>query len=120
LFVVITAQANNNKKNKDKENVITTAQFVGGEDALQRFINANLVYPVCAREDALEGAVKVSFFVLPDGSVHNAKVVSGMSVACDQVALNFVKNMPKWEPATRNGKASASKVTLNIHFEFEE
>jgi TonB family protein len=119
FFALMTSHANNNN-DKDKENAVTSAQFAGGEEALQQYIKAHLVYPSCAREKALEGTVKVSFFVLPDGSIHNARVVEGMDEVCDQVALRCVENMPNWKPATQNGQAAASKVTMNISFQLEE
>ncbi len=116
FFAVMTVQANNDRSHDNKDNAITNAQFMGGETALQDYIESNLVYPSCAREKALEGSVKVSFFVLPDGSIYNAKVIEGMDQVCDQVALRFVENMPNWMPATKNGQAAASKVKLNIKF----
>lgn len=118
LFSLMTAHANNDKP--VNENAVTNAQFIGGKTALQDYIKINLVYPSCAREKALEGVVRVSFFVLPDGSIYNAKVVKGMDKVCDKVALQVIKNMPHWTPATQNGQAAASKINMNITFRLEE
>lgn len=123
LFTVMTAQANNhnktNNKDKDKENVITDAQFMGGHDSMQQYIDANLAYPACALEEGMEGTVEISFFVLPDGSIYNAKVLKGITNQCDQAALKIVENMPGWEPATKNGMAVASKAKIAINFRLE-
>lgn len=119
FFVVISSHGNTSSSH-NHEKIVTKAQFVGGETALQDYIKTNLVYPSCAREKALEGTVIISFFVLPDGSIYNAKVVEGMDKVCDQAALSFVNNMPNWAPANRNGIAAASKVQMNINFQLEE
>ena len=93
------------------------AIFPGGDAALQTYIGSELVYPSCARRDAIEGKVKVSFVVLPDGTIYGANIREGLTEACDREVIRFIEAMPQWQPASRAGKAVASKVKLSINFE---
>jgi len=117
LFIAISANANNTNTPNPED--VTTAQFADGQEALADYISNNLVYPSCAREKAIEGTVKIAFFVLPDGSIHRPRVEEGINEVCDQVALNFVKNIPNWKPAYKNGEAVASKVKMIVNFKLE-
>lgn len=99
--------------------VVTQAGFIGGQEELGQYLEKNLVYPDCARQDGIEGEVTISFHVLSNGSIHGAKVVEGLTEKCDKVALKVISEMPNWIPATRNGKAMSSKYQLKIHFSLE-
>lgn len=116
LFVAINVQANNDKNTPDKSEEISQAHYIGSEVSFQEYIKTNLVYPSCARDKGLEGKVTVSFFVLPDGSIHKPRVTEGIDDACDKVALDIIEKMPNWKPAEKNGKPVASRVNVVINF----
>lgn len=119
FFSVSATAANGPGKDNDGTKVVKEANFTGGDTELTAYIQENLVYPTCAREQSLEGEVVISFFVLRDGSIHGARVVQGFDEVCDAKALEVVKEMPNWTPATANGKPAASKKYLTIKFELE-
>ena len=103
---------------KGKHN-IELATFGNGDQALSDYIVQHLEYPQTARKNAIEGTVQLSFHVLPNGSVHNIKVVEGIGFGCDEEAVNVIQSMPKWNPASSNGKYLASKQQLRIQFKLE-
>ena len=69
-------------------------QFPGGNQALQDYIKANVRYPSDAREEGVQGDVKVSFYVNSDGSVSRVKILKGLSSSCDMAVFKVFQNMP--------------------------
>lgn len=108
LFNVVTPNANES---------VQAAQFPGGIEGLSNFVADQLVYPIEARKNAVEGTVKVAFEISPDGTVQNAEVVASLGSGCDEAALNVVNAMPDWEPATRNGEKVMTKAIIPITFQ---
>lgn len=91
-------------------------EFPGGNGALFAYISNNLVYPESARKDGVEGRVVVSFVVNEQGAVTDLKVEKGLTPECDEAALNVVRNMPNWIPATHRGKPVKVKFRLPVLF----
>lgn len=94
-------------------------QFPGGEDALFKFIAANLKYPDTAIEAGIGGVVYVSFLVEQDGAIGEAKVLRGIGGGCDEEALRVVQLMPKWEPGVQRGEPVRVQYNLPLRFELE-
>ena len=72
--------------------------FPGGDEALYKFIEENLIIPQEAREKELEGRVFVQFVIDTDGSVTNPRVLRDIGGGCGDEALRVVRLMPKWTP----------------------
>ncbi len=79
-------------------------KFPGAEEALMKYIGQNLVYPVSARRDKIQGDVLVQFFIEKDGRVTQPIVTSGLDPNIDMEVLRLFAKMPKWEPALLNGQ----------------
>lgn len=95
----------------------TPAVFPGGEQALQEYITANLIYPQPAKDNGIEGIVTLDFTVKADGSVGTIKVQRMIDPDLEQAAITLVRKMPAWTPATDDaGKAVDSTVTLPVTF----
>ncbi len=88
-------------------------EFIGGFDALKKFIGDNLKYP----SDGSEGTVYVTFVIDKDGKVLEPTVLRGVSPAADAEAVRVTGLMPNWKPGTQNGMAV--KVRFNIPYKFE-
>ena len=90
-------------------------EFVGGEKALIRFLQTNLIYPEQAKELGIEGKVFVSLVIFEDGSIHNETILRGINgnTSCDQEALRLVKQMPNWIPG-RNENGDKLKIRVKI------
>jgi len=87
-------------------------EFVGGKDALFKYINENIKYP----EDVARGNVYIAFVVTKEGAIRDARVVKGINENCDKEALRLIKNMPKWDPGMQKGKIVSSVYGLPIIF----
>lgn len=91
-------------------------QFVGGQRALMQYLEQNMKYPRSAMDAGIEGVVYVTFVVDPDGRINDPKVVRGIHPACDEVALEAVRNMPRWIPGSQRNASVPVQYNLPITF----
>ncbi len=91
-------------------------EFPGGEEAMHRFLDANIRYPDAARENDIAGRVLVRFMVNEDGTISHAKVERGIGYRCDEEALRVIRAMPRWHPGKVNGKPVRAMYVLPITF----
>jgi periplasmic protein TonB len=89
-------------------------EFPGGEKALLKFMEENLIYPkgVC-------GVFKVflSFTIEKDGSITGIKVLRSYGEAYSTEAIKVVEKMPKWIPAkSLDNQPVRCRYTLPIFF----
>ncbi len=90
--------------------------FVGGDQALMKFLSANIKYPEAAKKNNIQGRVIVQFDVDIDGSIKNIFVVRSVSPELDAEAIRVIKLMPKWIPGKQRGKTVRVKYTLPVNF----
>ncbi len=95
------------------------AEFKGGYDKLEEFINDNIRPPAEAADLGVNGRVIVRFVVEKDGTISNAVVEAKLDEcpACDKEALRVVTKMPKWKAASNAGREVRTYVRLPIKFE---
>jgi protein TonB len=95
------------------------AEFNGGYEKLNEFINDNIRPPAEAADLGVNGRVIVRFVVEKDGTVSNAVVETKLDEcpACDKEALRVVSRMPKWKAASNAGREVRTYVRLPIKFE---
>jgi TonB family protein len=92
-------------------------EFIGGEDALIRFLNQKVKYPSYEIEQEIEGMVIVEFVVDKDGSISHAKVIKSATPNFDREALRVVRMMPRWNPGMQGGEPV--KVLFNVPITFQ-
>ena len=81
-------------------------EFPGGQQALFKYLNENVMYPEIARENGIQGRVICQFVVNKDGSISDIEVVrSGGDPSLDKEAIRVIKSMPKWKPGMQKGTA---------------
>ena len=93
------------------------AEFIGGPQALSKYISSNIQYPVTSIEMNEQGKVYLSFVVEPDGSITNVAVERGVSPDLDREAKRVVRSMPNWKPGESKGKKSRTRCRLPINFQ---
>lgn len=92
------------------------ASFPGGNNALFTFLKKNVDYPERAQELGVQGRVFVQFVVEIDGSVSQVKAVKGPKHGLRKEAERVTKLIPKWNPATVNGKPVRSFFSIPFQF----
>ncbi|HRD53767.1 MAG TPA: energy transducer TonB [Flavobacteriales bacterium] len=90
--------------------------FPGGQEAMMRYLSANLQFPKEAQEKGVQGAVFINFVVERDGSINEVKVLRGIDNACEAEAIRVVQGMPKWAPGKQRGKEVRVQYNLPIRF----
>ena len=106
-------------KGTDKDVFATVEQmpeFPGGEQALRKWISANINYPDIAKEKGIQGKVYICFVVEKDGSVGRAKIARSVDPVLDKEALRVVNTLPKWNPGKQKGQPVAVFYTVPINF----
>ena len=93
--------------------------FPGGNEALMKFLQENVKYPVVAQENGVQGRVVVSFVVEKDGSITDVKVVRSVDPSLDKEAARVVKSMPRWIPGKQNGAAVRVKYNVPVSFRLQ-
>lgn len=104
------------KHDKRAKKQIHKASFLGGDSALQIYLanNTRLSY-IAQNESKVPARVRVSFYVLGDGSLADVKVITKCPSRIKEEVLRLVKSMPKWKPATDSSRyIVADLVELSI------
>lgn len=93
-------------------------QFPGGEEAILKYLAANIVYPEKARNAGTQGTIYISFVIDRQGFPKDCEVARGIkgegADLCHTEALNAVCSMPQWKPGIINGNPVNTKFTIPI------
>jgi periplasmic protein TonB len=95
-------------------------EFPGGQEALQKYLGANIRYPSIASEMGISGRVILQFVVDKNGKISNIKMLRGIGGGCDEEAVRVVKGMPSWRAGRQNGKEVPVYFTLPVLFTLKE
>lgn len=98
-------------------------QFIPGdpaksEAAMMKFIYENIVYPQTAKDNNVEGKIRIKFTVKPDGTIKNAHVISKdkLGFGCEEEAIRVIESMPPWKPGRQNGNPVSVYFNLPITY----
>ena len=91
-------------------------EFVGGQDAMNKFIQSKIVYPQEALDKKIGGNVYVQFIVEVDGSLSEFEIVKRLGYGLDSAAYKAAKQMPNWIPGKQGGKTVRVKCVIPVQF----
>ncbi len=88
---------------------------------MMKHIQEYFSYPEKALINKIKGKVWVRFIIDQDGNVTNIKALGpkGGKILNDE-AIRVVSNLPKFEPAYKNGKQISVKYGFPINFSLED
>ena len=92
------------------------SDFIGWINALHLFISNNIVYPEQAEINKIQGKSYIYFEIDKSGNVTNTKVIKSSHELLDKEALRVISILPKWKPASHNGKFVRVKRIIPINF----
>lgn len=106
------------KKSGEKiySSVETMPEYPGGMKYFKRYIDRNLKYPEEAKRNKIEGVVVMQFVVEKNGDITSPRVVRRLEASLDSVAMNLIKGMPRWTPASDHGVKVRCKYSVPIAF----
>jgi len=82
---------------------------VTGQTAFDNYLRTKTINP----ENKYSGTVRVSFTVMPDGSLQDFRILRHLNNACDAEAIRVIKEGPAWIPAS-DGKPAKVKVRVKF------
>ena len=93
-------------------------RFPGGSDAMMRYFADSVRYPEPERSKGKQGLVLASFTVTKKGRVTDVRIVNGVAYAPNLAAeaRRLLEAMPRWDPATLNGKRVDAEVDVAVPF----
>ena len=119
FMMALPMNAQSESSTKVYDEVDEMPSFPGGLNGLMTFLAQNMVYPVTAQENGVQGRVTVSFVVETDGSITDVKVARSVDPFLDREAMRIVKAMPKWTPGKKDGKPVRVKYTVPVVFRLQ-
>jgi TonB family protein len=122
----VQKEASNQKTEVKKQTIIPStipvynqAEPVEGYAHLYDYFNKELVYPVAALKDSIQGVLTVSFTINKDGLPENMQFTNSLGQPFEEEARRLILNMPSWNPATLNGQPVASRLSLPFTFQIQ-
>ncbi len=118
-FEFINVKGKNLKKSEIE--IITSLMeldpsYKGGFFELFQYFKDHIKYPKSPDEGHKQGIVEIAFVVKENGEIGEVKLLSGFDRACNEAALECVRTMPRWRPATKMGYAFESTVKVPVEF----
>jgi TonB family protein len=94
-------------------------KYPAGKEALNAFIQQNIVYPEYEKSMGIEGTVVVGCDVELDGTLSNFRIESTVegSVGFDAEAIRVCQKLGKFTPCLRNGKPLAFDTDIYVKFD---
>lgn len=90
------------------------ATFPGGLEAIRKYLDKNFVRPLeCSN---IEGNMEVAFIVDEEGKVSIVEVTKSLHPKLDKALTQVFMNMPKWQPAMRDGKPRQMRYTMPLRY----
>lgn len=95
-------------------------EFVGGIQALNKYIYSNTDYTKKARKDSACGTVYVGFWVTKTGEIKDPEILKGIHPDLDSIAIELIKQMPDWIPGKQRGRPVDAQYNLPIRFQLNK
>lgn len=91
--------------------------YPGGQEAMMKFLQENIIYPNDARKEKVTGKVILQFIVTDEGKITEIEnMKAGVDKRLVDEAIRVVGLMPDWQPGSQDGKNVFVKFTLPIVF----
>ena len=92
-------------------------EFPGGQNGLIQYLSKNIMYPIVAKENKIQGRTLVSFVVEKDGKISNVQVLrSSGDMMLDREAMRVIRTMPRWRPGYMKGQPVRVQYQIPITF----
>ncbi|SEW06784.1 energy transducer TonB [Chitinophaga arvensicola] len=86
---------------------------VNGFTAFENYLKTKTINP----DNKYNGTVRVSFVVMPDGSLEDFRILRHLNDACDAEAIRVIQHGPAWSPASDR---KPTRVKVRVKFTVEK
>ena len=93
-------------------------QFKGGPQALNKYFADSIRYPEPEKSKGKHGGVLMKFVITKRGKITKVEAINGVPGAPNFVkeAKRVLESMPRWIPATKNGKKVDADYQMTVPF----
>lgn len=95
-----------------------------GEYNLMRMMSQNVVYPMAAREQNIQGTVVMQMTIEPTGRMSSIKIMKDIGGGCGKEALRILQVLDtlglRWQPGLIGGKPVRARKALPFRFKLTE
>ncbi|MRG46321.1 TonB-dependent receptor plug domain-containing protein [Chitinophaga sp. SYP-B3965] len=99
--------------NKAKKTLQQSPYPLIGDEAYSIYLITIKTIEIPDLKTPVTGSVQISFSVMPDSTLQDFKVLQGLGKTADSIAIQHIKEGPKWLPASNNKKATV-KVLVPV------
>lgn len=110
LELYVTASANGGTGD------VRPPEFPGGQEGLKDYVCNNLVFPKQEADEGNSGQVVVNCLINENGQVTDCRVAKSASAAFDEEAVRVCRSLPRFTPATCQGKPVESWYRVTVTF----
>jgi hypothetical protein len=112
IMAQVPKKAYNNKQNME---VVLEREpaFPKGESALYKYFYDSLNFTQEAINFKIDGEVMASFDVLPDSSLSNVLIISGLGYGIDEEFIRLLKQL-RYSPSIQNGVPLKANVIITL------
>jgi TonB family protein len=94
--------------------------YEGGEAALLKYLEDNIIYPETARNAGISGRVIIRFCVTETGGADRISVLKGIDPALDAEAMRVVSRLTQFKPGRQGGVAVPVWYMVPVTFSLNE
>lgn len=113
----------NSKSETDKVNQsspgLKLPQFPGGKKELKEYLSSHTNYPGTAIKNKISGQAIIQATIDADGKVTNFKTLHTDNAFFEQEAFSVLREMPRWEPALKDGQRTSFNLVFPFVFALE-
>ncbi|OCX53466.1 hypothetical protein BEL04_03960 [Mucilaginibacter sp. PPCGB 2223] len=91
-------------------------QFPGGAKAFNKYLSKNVIYPVNASSQEMNGSVTLAMAIEKDGTITDIKIINGLSEVMDRETIRLMAASPKWKPGMQRGQPIRVRYTFTINY----
>lgn len=97
----------------------TSAKYIGGRVAFYKYLLVNVIKPIHTKKPSFSANFDLIFSIEKDGTPVYTTITKFNDPVICKIAENAIKNMPKWNPAYRDGEISLMVFTMPIEIRTE-
>ena len=102
----------------DSEDIVAP-KYIDGKTGLDLFLKKNIIYPIKAKSERIEGVVVAFYYIDAKGNITGIQLQSNTPEILNKEFIRVLKKSGPWIPATKNGKYLKMKVSVSFEFELE-
>jgi len=100
-FILLVSTCVEAQTSKPSKVVPIAEHYEGGQDSMYAYINRNIVYPILAKKNRMQGECIIGIILEADGSTSTHTIIKNIGGGAAQEALRVVKQLKFKGPGYR-------------------